>query len=123
MVPGVGHSDIVSAARHGHAPGIVELSVPVSVLSEGHEETSLRSEDLNSVVVLVRHEDPVPNDVVGDSSGAVELSKSRATTTEGLDKVTLGRVNENLVLKAIRNEELKTRRNKGTVSKFKNWLG
>lgn len=114
VVPGVAHSDIVSAARHGHAPWIVELSVPVSVLSEGHEEASLRSEDLDSVVVLVRDEDPVSNGVVGDSSGAVELPKSRATATEGLDQVTLGRVNENFVLKTIRNENLKTRINKGT---------
>jgi hypothetical protein len=120
-VAGVGHGDIVSAARNGHAPWIVELSVPVAVLSEGQEEASFRSEDLDPVVVLVRDEDPVSSGVVGDSSGAVELSKSRAAATKGLDKVTLGRVNENLVLKTICNENLKTRINKRTgISKLKN---
>lgn len=115
VVPGVGHSDEVSASRHGHAPRVVELSIPVSVLSEGHEEASLRSEDLDSVVVLVRHEQPVSNDIVGDSSGAVELSRSRSTASKGLDEVSFRRVDEDLVLKTIRNQNLETRVNKGTT--------
>ena len=115
MVPGVGHSDKASASRHGHAPGIEELSIPVSMLSKSQEEASLRSEDLDSVVILVRHEQAVSDDIVGDSSGAVELSRSRSTATEGLDEVALRRVNKNLVLKTIRNQKLETRINRETA--------
>ena len=112
MVPGVGHREEVSASRNGHAPRIVELSIPVPVLSEGHEEASLRSEDLDSVVVLVRHEQPVSNGIVGDSSGTVELARSRSTASKSLHELAIRRVDENLVLKTIRNQHLKIRINK-----------
>jgi hypothetical protein len=114
VIPGVGDGDVVSVPGHGHAPWIEEFSISVPTMSKGGEEESLGSEDLNSVVVLVRDEDPVSGDVVGDSSGAMKLSRSNSRSTEDLDKVSFRGVNENLVVKTVRDQNLKIRIRKET---------
>ncbi len=85
VVPRVSHGNVGSVWTHGHAPGVIELRLPVPVPPEGEDEVSIDGVDADSMVVLVRNDEAEVEGINCDSGWPSELMGFLSVLTEAED--------------------------------------
>ena len=112
MISRVRHGYVSSISGYGYSPREEKLSRVVPPSSKAPDECTIWAENLNPMVVFVRHEDSISSSIITNGSWPEELPTKLTMSSETSCQVSFWPVHQNFMPFSISDEHLKQILNK-----------